>query len=159
MNERFEQLCSWSVQASQLCEELETLLARERTALIAFRGDELTEITMSKQMLAQKLLNIRSTIRQAVGKWWGVDAMDGLLDKLSATEQQRWVALHETWQNRWRHLSGAMERNQRFLQHSQRNLGKLIANWRRLTGQGPLYSAKGQKVEAASPGKMIVAQY
>lgn len=159
MSERFQQLCHWTEQGIAGCEELQQVLSRERVSLIALRGDELMEIIMSKEMMVSRLFALRKQIREGIKRWYGAETVADLERGLSEAERLRWRDLQGRWKTTWEKTRDEVERNQSFLKHSQRNLGRLIEHWRGLLGESPLYSAKGQKVDADSTGKVFEAKF
>ncbi len=157
--DRFAQLCLWADESISLCQQLQELLVRERNALIALKGDELAETTMSKEATVARILAIRRKIREAGKSWYAVESSSGLEGKLEPARGRIWAEKHARWQREWEATRGMVERNQRFLKHSQRNLGRLVEHWRAQLGETPLYSAKGMKVDAPATGKVFQAKY
>ena len=159
MNERFAQICLWTDESISLCKELQQVLSRERMALIAFRGEELTETTMVKEMVVSKILALRKQLRQAANKWYGVENNPDLEQKLTTEQLPEWKQREAVWREEWKVTCTQAERNQEFLKHSQRNLARIIEHWRRQLGEAPLYSAQGKKVDAPSTGKVFQAKF
>ena len=157
--DRFAQLCLWTDESIALCRELQDLLCRERLALIHLRGEELAEITMSKEVLVRRIVDSRRRLQESGKAWYGVESSTELEGKVLPEQKEIWSQKHKLWLEAWTETCKQAERSQLFLQHSQRNLGRLIENWRRLIGEAPLYSAKGQKVDNKSTGRVFEAKY
>ncbi len=157
--DRFTQLCLWTDESLALSREFQQLLGRERTALLSFRGEELAEITLSKERIVARIGAVRKQIRDAGLAWYGIDSSADLVQRVSAEQAKVWNEKQQAWKGEWEKTRQQAERSQFFLKHSQRNLGTLIEHWRRLLGEAPLYSAKGRKVDVSSTGKVFQAKY
>jgi hypothetical protein len=150
--DRFTQLCLWTDESVALCRELQELFGRERSALLTFRGDELAEITMCKERAVSRVVALRRKIGESVKAWCDLE------NQLLPEQVPAWQQKQGQWQAEWTQIRKQAERSQFFLKHSQKNLGSLIENWRRLLGESPLYSAKGTKVDASTTGKVFEAK-
>jgi flagellar biosynthesis/type III secretory pathway chaperone len=159
MNPRFTQLCLWTDESISLCRELQKVLSQERQSLLAFRGEDLAETTMAKEVTVAKILQSRKKLKEAGAAWFGVSSTEELTALLGDADKQVWITKQKDWKAEWKAICVQVERNQLFLKHSQKNLGRLIENWRRLLGQNPLYSSKGQKIESPSTGKVFEAKF
>jgi hypothetical protein len=157
--DRFAQLCLWTDESIALSRELQDLLCRERLALIHLRGEELAEITMSKEVLVRRIVDSRRRLRESGKAWFGVESSSELEALLLAEQKPVWAEKQKLWLQTWKDTCEQAERSQLFLQHSQRNLGRLVEHWRRLIGEAPLYSASGRKVDAPSTGRVLQAKY
>lgn len=157
--DRFTQLCLWTDESLVLAQEFQQLLSREHKALLSFRGEELAEITMSKERGVARIAALRKQIQDAGRAWFGIESSEELEKKISPEQAKIWNEKLSAWRAEWKQTRKQAERSQFFLKHSQRNLGSLIENWRRLLGETPLYSAKGRKVDAPSTGKVFEAKY
>ncbi len=159
MKDRYLQLCAWLDENIALSRDLLSLLNAERIALIAFDGDKLAENTMAKEMVVAKISLTRKHLREGAQSWFSCQDSAGLEAKLPQDLAKDWKAKRQEWLSVWKQACEQTQRNQEFLKHSQRNLTRLIDNWRRLVGEAPLYSAKGQKVEASTTGKVFEAKF
>lgn len=157
--DRFSQLCAWTDESISLCRELQDLLARERLALIHMRGEELSEITMTKEVLVRRIVESRRQLREAGKAWYGIESSAELEARLADAQKPIWNEKQKLWLQTWTDTCKLAESSQLFLQHSQRNLGRLVEHWRRLIGESPLYSAKGHKVDSPSTGRVFEAKY
>ncbi len=156
---RFEQLCLWTDESLALCQELVDLLGRERTALILLKGEDLAEITMTKEVLVRKIVDVRRRIREAGKAWFGVESSVDLEKQLPDQQKKIWAEKHAQWTKQWSFACEQAQSSQLFLEHSQRNLGRLIDHWRRLIGDAPLYSSQGKKKDPASTGRVLERKY
>lgn len=159
MKDRFLQLCAWLDENIALSRDLLKLLNEERMTLIEFNGEKLAENTMAKEMVVAKISLTRKHLREGASTWFSCQDSAELETKLPADLAETWKAKRKEWLAVWKQACEETERNQQFLKHSQRNLTRLIENWRRLMGEAPLYSAKGQKVEASTAGKVFEAKF
>jgi hypothetical protein len=159
MTDRFTQLCLWADESILLCKELQRVLAEERESLLFLRGEDLAQSTMAKEQVVAKILNSRKKLKVAGQTWFGVDSTEAFGEHLTPEELKVWSEKHSLWKTEWKATCSQVERNQSFLRHSQKNLGRLIEHWRRLLGENPLYSKKGLKIEAPSTGKVFEAKF
>jgi hypothetical protein len=159
MTDRFAQLCLWTDESILLCKELQQVLAEERESLLFLKGEALAQSTMAKEHVVAKILNSRKKLKSAGSAWFGVDSTEGFAEHLTPEESAKWSEKHLCWKAEWKATCSQIERNQNFLKHSQKNLGRLIEHWRRLLGENPLYSKKGLKVESTSTGKVFEAKF
>ena len=70
-----------------------------------------------------------------------------------------WMEETEAFFKSWREVYALCEQNQRFIQHSLKNMGLIVENLKRLFGDNSLYSAAGKRVESQAPGKVVEARY
>lgn len=159
MQNRFTQLCLWSDESVAASAELQELFRRERVALIHLRGEELSEITMAKEVLVRKVTQIRAELKKAALAWYGAENPDALAGLLPPEHKAQWAVKQGAWVKSWDETCKEASRSQLLLEHSQRNLGRLVDHWRRQIGEAPLYSNKGQKVDAPSTGRVFEAKY
>ena len=157
--DRFEQLCIWTDESIRLCKDLMDLFGRERLALVQMKADELTETTMSKEVCVRKILELRKQIRESVRGWFGVESSEDLERHLLEQQRPLWATKHAEWKAHWQGVQELAQSSRLLLEHSQRNLGRLIDHWKRLIGHAPLYSAQGKKVDSESTGRVLEAKY
>lgn len=157
--DRFSQLCQWSDQSVELCGELTQVLDREREALIFLKSDVLTETTITKEILVNRLRALRKNISDNARAWYGADSSEALVAILPPHQRPQWQERREAWSKTWAALEKHARQGQRLLQHSGVNLSRLIENWRRLLGDTPLYTAQGRKSESSTAGRVFEAKY
>lgn len=157
--DRFTQLCLWTDESIALSAELYALFEQERIVLLELKGDALSDITMNKDVLVRRIHQVREQLRQSGKSWFGIEDSQDLEAKLTLEQKAIWSEKQAAWRKNWAEVVSAAKRSQLFLASTQRNLGKLVDHWRRLIGEAPLYSAKGQKVETPTTGRVLEAKY
>lgn len=126
----------------RLATELKACLQEERTALIELRTETIVQTNFRKEDLGRQLAEQRklfSALAHEVGEL-----------------PEKWT---ERWSPAWAGIESQCRENQKFIQHSLRNLGLIVDNLKRLFGERSTYSPTGKKQETTSSGKMTEASY
>lgn len=159
MQDAATQLVTWYRECAQLCEELRAGLRAERQALVSFQMNELAEATMRKELATRSLQTRRNRMREMMLKQFGTNDAALLVDKLPEAARAAWREADANWQLQWAETYSICEQNQRFLKHSLRNMGMMLDHFKRLIGEKPTYSAKGQRVDKPFEGKVTAGRY
>ncbi|NBX69301.1 MAG: hypothetical protein EBR01_10115 [Proteobacteria bacterium] len=148
-----------------LCEEscalalgLKQVLLKERAALITLNTEEILILVTQKESGMLKLSRKRAEIKKFVRTQFQQDD----LEKLHFTDselQSQWNILRENWLSAWTELRNVCETNQQFINHSMKNLDRLVENLKRLLGQHATYSPKGKRVDQNSQGSVVEGRY
>lgn len=142
-----------------IVKELKTVLLSERQALIGLDTQAVVETTAKKDHLGGLLKSKRAYLWRVLKTYYALEDSEGLEEKLREGDRAQWLIRKQEWIKNWDETTKLVEANQRFLKHSLRNFDLLADNLKRLLGEQPLYSAKGQKVDLSSPGKMVEGKY
>jgi len=159
MNESTAHLFHLNDECIQTCRELIDCLNAEHAALIQLKTEEISRINLSKENLLYKIAEKKGLIRSFTLSAYGVTILDEIEAKLPEEDRAEWSMRRKEWADTWRRLHDVTLRNQSFLRHSLKNLGRLVDNFKRLIGEVPLYSSKGTQVDSMRPGKVVEASY
>lgn len=145
--------------SEKLCLELQTCLRDERTALIEFRMEDLLENNIRKENLLSGLLKSKKTLEMALDKQFGTNSLRSIGELLSGDERTSWDDSVDSWKREWDLTREKCRSNQKFLQHSLRNLNMFAEHFRRLLGVNSVYSKEGKEVEIQTEGNVLEAEY
>lgn len=119
-------------------EKLILCLDEEYEALIQLNTDKVLEAQIQKKRIGKTLKILREKINQNNSK-------------NEADEKQFW----QLWQN----IYDKLNRNQKFLNHSLKNISKISENIKSLLGQKTFYNSQGNQVKTSSLGKVVLSLY
>jgi len=137
-----EQLHLVGEECLRLAAELGACLLEEREALILLQTEKIVQTNFRKEDLGRQLAQQRKVF-------------SGLAHDVGALPE-KWT---ERWAPAWEMIEFRCRDNQKFIQHSLRNLGLIVDNLKRLFGERPTYTVTGKKSESSSSGKMTEASY
>lgn len=159
MNEPTAHLFKLNDECIQIARELIDCLNAERVSLIQLKTEEISRINLSKENLLYKIAEKKGLLRSFTLSAFGVTSFDDIEGRLPEECRAEWGQRRKAWADTWRQLHDVSRRNQMFLRHSLKNLGRLVDNFKRLIGETPLYSSKGTQVDSMRPGKVVEASY
>ncbi|MCB0418810.1 MAG: flagellar export chaperone FlgN [Bdellovibrionales bacterium] len=142
-----------------LCRTLQTCLHDERRALIEFRMEDMLQNNIRKQSLLSELLNTRKQLEAQLQKNFGSQNLQAVADQLEGPEKESWLEALSSWQYEWEATRERCKLNQRFIQHSLKNLNLFAENFRRLLGVHSVYSKQGREVDIQTEGSVLKAEY
>ncbi len=146
-------------ECTRLCAELRSSLAKERSLLVELKVAEIPHLTLQKESLMLALVRKRRELKEYLKHRYGLEKVSQYADKLSPDEAPHWSAAEARWRVEWGELRESLRRNQEFLKHSLKNLGALADNLKRCLGEPSIYSAKGNRVDLQTEGKVVAASY
>lgn len=158
MSQRFNQLEVLHQASLQIAAHVFQLLQEERIELIALNTQKLTEINARKEHLVSELKTARDAVGAHINATFQADTAEALEAQLSSEEAARWTEMKNAWNDQWNDLKMLTEQNQRLLDHSLKNLGKMADNLKRLLGESSRYSQSGTKLDSPNPGRVVETQ-
>lgn len=142
-----------------IVKEIKEVLLKERKALIGLDTDAVAETNAKKDHLGGLLRNRKLKLWTLLKHQYEITDTEGLEEKLGEENRKIWLTKKSEWLKNWDETVVLMERNQKFLKHSLKNFDMLVDNLKRLLGDQPLYSAKGQRVDRSAQGRMVQGKY
>lgn len=151
-------LFSLCEESCELARGLRAILTQERAALITLNTDEILILVTQKESGMLKLSRKRAEIKKFVRTQFQQNELEKL--KFADTDLQlQWDALREKWLVEWSELRKICETNQQFINHSMKNLDRLVENLKRLLGQHATYSPRGKRIDQNSQGAVVEGRY
>ena len=141
-----------------LARSLREVLIKERTALITLNTDEVLIQVTQKESGILKLARKRAELKKFARTQFQAETLEALV--FSDEElQKEWAQYKQEWITVWTELREMCEYNQKFINHSMRNLDRLVENLKRLMGQHATYSPKGKRIDQNSQGSVVEGRY
>ena len=137
---------------------LKEILNKERAALITLNTDDILILVSQKDSGMLKLQRKKAELKKFMREHFQSDSMASLSFSDPFLEAE-WNTKKESWELSWNELRGLCEHNQRFINHSMKNLDRLVENLKRLLGQHATYSPKGKRVDQNSQGSVVEGRY
>ncbi|MBM4304367.1 MAG: flagellar protein FlgN [Deltaproteobacteria bacterium] len=147
-----------SQESIDLARVLKGVLEKERGALITLNTDEVLVLVTQKESGMLKLARKRAELRKFARTQFGAETLDSLSFSDEQLQQQ-WNEQRTQWILVWTELRDVCEQNQKFINHSMKNLDRLVGNLKRLLGQHATYSPKGKRVDQNSQGAVVEGRY
>jgi len=131
--------------ANSLCETLE----KERSGLICFDIERITQSTIEKSFLVKQLVLKRKELNKFMGA----------LDSFSVIDQQLLKEAQEKWEELYEKVFLKCQSNQGLLKHSLRNVDLLLGNLKTLFGNPSVYDQTGKKQDLSHSGKVLEGRF
>jgi len=151
-------LFSLSEESCALAHSLREVLIKERAALITLNTEEILILVTQKESGMMKLSRKRAEIKKFVRTQFQQEAIENLVF-MDPELQQDWEKQKAVWSQSWAELRKVCEYNQQFINHSMKNLDRLVENLKRLLGQHATYSPKGKRIDQNSQGSVVEGRY
>lgn len=151
-------LFSLSEESCALAQSLREVLIKERAALITLNTEEILILVTQKESGMLKLSRKRAEIKKFVRTQFQQEAIENL-SFMDPELQQEWERQNALWVQSWKELRKVCEYNQQFINHSMKNLDRLVENLKRLLGQHATYSPKGKRIDQNSQGSVVEGRY
>ncbi|MCB0405765.1 MAG: flagellar export chaperone FlgN [Bdellovibrionales bacterium] len=145
--------------SEELCRQLQECLRDERRALIEFRMEDMLQNNIRKQSLLGELLSTKKQLEAQLQVRFGTDTLRAVAESLVSAEKETWLEAVESWQREWEATRERCKLNQKFIQHSLKNLNLFAENFRRLLGVHSVYSKQGKEVDIQTEGAVLKAEY
>lgn len=158
-NNTLARVFSLQKKATELAREFIDILKKEKAALIALKTDEIMSLTSEKEHSLSLVKKLREELHTDLKTYYGIESSEFLETLLVGEEKKEWLLLRNEWLKVWQESVAQMEANQKFMNHSLKNISCLFENLKGLFGQKPIYSSKGQKVEAKIRTRVIEGRY
>ena len=142
-----------------LCHVLKDCFQIEREALIHLKLEGLLETNGRKEDVSRQLVGQKKAMHCLLQNVFGLSDSQGFEDLLTGEQRDAWLMKRAQWLKIWEQTRDWCEANQRFMNHSLRNLSILEENLKRLFGEPTTYSPKGMKIESKTQGKVVEARY
>lgn len=139
--------------------QLKEVILKERKALIGLDTETVAETNAKKDFLGGQLRSRRTQQWDILKRYFSLADTDGLENVLEGPDISIWEEKKKQWLSVWNDTKDEIASNQKFLKHSLKNFDQLAENLKRLLGEQPLYSSKGQRVDVSNHGKMVEAKY
>lgn len=145
-------------ECSDLCEQLSSALGAERSALVAFRMDDLLENNARKESLLSRLHSRQNWVKAETVRLTGGKPLSTIVEEVPAALRASFTSAVARWEKTWGETLVRCRANQAFIQHSLRNLTAVADHLRQALGVGRLYSNKGSAVELGTEGSVVEAE-
>ncbi|MEZ4751529.1 MAG: flagellar export chaperone FlgN [Bdellovibrionota bacterium] len=145
--------------SEELCLQLQDCLRDERRALIEFRMEDMLQNNIRKQSLLSDLLSTKKYLEANLQEHFGTQNLLMIGEGLRGEDRDAWLAAVESWQREWELTREKCRMNQKFIQHSLKNLNLFADNFRRLLGVHSVYSKQGREVDIQTEGSVLKAEY
>lgn len=159
MNPRLAQCVRLGQESLELCDNLEKCFQQERRLLVELKMEELAQLNLRKEAYISKLVRKRHELKQSLRMYFAVENPKEVLSKVSPEDGAQWMIHWEQWLKRWDEIRVTCVENQKFLEHSTRNIGVLVDQLKSLLGEHSIYSKEGKRVELQSEGKVLQGKY
>lgn len=145
--------------ATELCAILYATLEKERMALIHLKTDQILALSTEKEHQIAILKRLRKEMHENLAENFLLESSENFDRCLQSPEKEEWLKLRKAWLEIWDKTAMQIERNQKFMTHSLKNISGLMENLRGLLGQKPTYSAKGNKIEPKMRARRVEGRY
>lgn len=161
MSQRMTALCAQMDRLVHLCEKLQECLHVERGCLIAFNVEELLKSNSIKEASMMSFANEKARLMQILQELFSVNKLAELPGVLAegSEEAKLWDASYDRWLIAWEKTDALTRANRRFLDASQKTLGRIHDNLLELFGQKPTYNQSGSQVKRNRSGAVVEAKY
>ncbi len=142
-----------------ICEELCLCLEHEKQALISFEIDIVLENNLKKGNLISELVTTRKKLRETIKEKFVVQSGEDLIPLLTSPDKESWSSAWVQWQTAWQKTQIKCKENQRFIEHSLRNLTLFTDHLKELFGANTVYSKQGTPVDRQAQGAVVEGSY
>ena len=151
-------LLAWSQECIELADQLNLILEKEREGLICFDIEKITNSTIEKTALVNRLKEKREALRKFVQVRFGKNISE-VEEDLSPEIKSTWRERDDLWKTKWEILSKKCESNQGLLKHSLKNLDLLLSNLKTLFGNPGVYNQAGKRQDLSNSGKVLEGRF
>ena len=114
--------------STELCQEFLTVLQKEKLALISLKTDDILQLIVEKEHRLLLVKKIREELQLLLQANFAVDSSDEFEKLLNEPEKSEWGTLRKAWLTVWESSVQQIESNQKFMNHSLKNLSSLVEN-------------------------------
>lgn len=136
-------------ECAQLAHELLAVLEKERSGLIGFDIEKITQSTIEKSFLVKRLTLKRKDLKRLMA----------LTSEVSAEAQEQLENQKRKWDGLFEQVILKCQSNQGLLKHSLKNIDLLLGNLKTLFGNPSVYDQKGKKQDMSRSGKVVEGRF